>query len=57
MKRLRPLRHWVYLLVTIWVISGIIVLLGGLSLNPLMLLVFFAVITIAGVISLLSQTY
>jgi hypothetical protein len=57
MKRLPPLRHFAYVLVTIWVISGIIALFGGVNLSPLMLLIFFSVITVAGVISVLSQTY
>jgi hypothetical protein len=57
MKRRPPLRYFVYVLVTIWVISGIVAVLGGFSLNPLMLLIFFAVITIAGVVSVLSQNY
>jgi hypothetical protein len=44
-------------LVAIWVVSGVVALLGGFSLSPLMLLIFFSVITIAGVVSVLSQTY
>jgi hypothetical protein len=44
-------------LVTIWVISGIIALFGGVDLSPAMLLIFFAVMTVAGVISVLSQSY
>ena len=59
MRHRPPLRHYVYVMPTIWLIMGMVILLLGLAFSSMGLAVILPVMlvsTIAGIVAVYTQT-